>query len=315
RAHELEWPGHVVVVAHRTPSRIPVTRAGTTVGWVTAAGHETGRETTDLSGSFPRPPGELPEVALLHTQVRTARGAREHEPYAPSVLEHLRRSGFDYWALGHVHTRQALSTDPPIHYPGNLQGRTPRETGPRGGLLVDLENRDDPRVEFRAFAPIRWETLEVEGLEDAHTLEALVSRVRRAWDAERSSDAGPAAADWIVRVRLRGPTPLWRVLARSEERRVLADELGATLDALDVVVEAPAVHPVVPVEEHRAREDVLGEALRLVSLVRSGHEPPPPHLDLVGPEEDEEFREDGYVRSLLEDAEGEILARLLRGED
>lgn len=311
RAHGLEWPAHVEVVGRRGPRRVVVTREGVPVGFVTAAGHETERETADLSRAFPRPPGELPEVALLHTRVRSARSADDHDPYAPSELESLVRSGFDYWALGHVHTRQVLSTHPPVHYPGNLQGRTPRETGARGGLLVDLGDRSAPRVEFRSFAPVRWETIEVGSLEEAHSLERLVSRVREVWDTERSSDPHPAPADWMVRVRLRGATPLWQELGREDERRVVADELAGALDALDVVVEAPAVHPVVSVEEHRVREDVLGEALRLIARVRAGEEPPPPGVELAGLDGADGHADETYLRSLLEEAEGEVLARLL----
>ena len=30
---------------------------------------------------------------------------------------------FDYWALGHIHKRTILSENPPIIYPGNIQGQ------------------------------------------------------------------------------------------------------------------------------------------------------------------------------------------------
>lgn len=316
RAHGLEWPTHVEVVGSREPRRIPVRRGDRIVGAVTAAGHETERETVDLSRRFPHPPGDLPEVALLHTQVGSARSAEEHDAYAPSELETLRRGGYDYWALGHVHTRQVLSHDPPIHYPGNLQGRTPRETGPRGGLMVDLSDRDDPRVEFRSYAPVRWEDVEVEGLEAAHTLERLVDRVHTTWERARAADGAAATEwEWIIRVILRGPTPLWRELAEEEDRRVVGDELVGRLGALDVTVEAPSVHPVVPVAEHRRRQDVLGEALRLAEQVREGADLPLDVGDLAGVDGGGEEDVGAYVRSLLDGAEGEILVRLLRTEE
>lgn len=310
RARGLEWPDHVEVVGTRTPVRVAVRRDGRPVGYVTAAGHETRRETMDLSRTFPRPSGDLPEVALLHTQVATARSADEHDAYAPSELQALLRSGFDYWALGHVHTRQALSREPPIYYPGNLQGRTPRETGPKGGLLVDLSDRADPRVEFRAYAPVRWEDLEVDALEEAHTLERLVEQVARRWEETRAADS-PAGTDWMIRVRLGGATPLWRELAEEEERRVVGEELAARLGALDVVVEAHGTHPVVPVGEHRARQDVLGEALRLLDEVREGGSLPVDPGELAGFEGRDDAELEAYVRSLLKEAEGEVLARLL----
>jgi len=309
------WPDHVTVVGRREPRRVAVRRDGAIVGFVTAAGHESHRETLDLSKRFPRPPGELPEVGLLHTQVHMARSADDHHAYAPSDLETLRKSGFDYWALGHVHTRQSLSTAPPIHYPGNVQGRTPRERGPRGGLFVDLSDREDPRIEFRAFAPVRWETIEVDQLDGARTLDGLVRRVWQAWENARSDDPA-AAADWIVRVMLRGPSPLWRELGDEDERRIVADELAGALGALDVTVEVAGLHPPVSIEEHRNREDVLGEALRLVAAVRAnGGALPLGPDDLAGFESGRSDDLDAYVRSLLRGAEGEIVSRLLRTGD
>src|SRR5262245_3261325 len=145
----LSWPENVALVGDARPRRIAILRHGETVGFVTAAGHAGPRETADLSRTFPKPAGELPEVAVLHTQVGGAREGEEHHPYAPSQLTALQSSGFHYWALGHIHLRQCLSDVPAVHYPGNLQGRTARERGPKGGLLVDLSAPDAPKVDFR----------------------------------------------------------------------------------------------------------------------------------------------------------------------
>lgn len=55
--------------------------------------------------------------------------------YAPCSVQDFVGRGYQYWALGHVHTRGPLADDPRIHFPGNLQGRSIRETGPKGCLL------------------------------------------------------------------------------------------------------------------------------------------------------------------------------------
>ena len=314
RPREVAWPPNVTVVDTPDPRRIPIeARDGQLLGFVTAAGHASARETADLSSAFQPPPGELPEIAVLHSQVVGATGGEEHEPYAPSELRRLRDSGFHYWALGHVHVRQQLSGDPEIHYPGNLQGRTPAERGPKGGLLVDLTAPDAPKVEFQAFAPLRFETLEVSGLGGEESLTGMITRVVRAWETERRQDGWSGRSqDWIVRVVLSGPTPFWRELAEEEERSALAVELGERLGALDVDVWARGTHPVLSPEDHRGRQDVLGEALRLLEDVRSGRATIPglDPAELAGsPGEPREL--DEYVRELLAGAEGEILARLL----
>jgi len=309
------WPPNVTVVEDARVRRIPVLRGGAPVGFVTAAGHATSRETADLSRSFPRPVGEFPEVALLHTQVGGAGAGEDHEPYAPSELSRLLASGYDYWALGHVHLRQQLSVAPAVHYPGNLQGRTPREIGPKGGLLVDLQAPDTPRVGFRPFAPVRFETLEVRGLEGEATLPGLVARVARAWHDARREEGG-SAAEWIVRVVLSGPTPLGRELDDEDERAALATELTDVLQALDVEVRTRGTHAVYQTGDHSARQDVLGQALRLLADVRAGRVEVAglEAADLVGFGARDDLH--GFLRELLEDGvvEDELLVRFLGGD-
>jgi DNA repair exonuclease SbcCD nuclease subunit len=310
----LAWPANVRVAADGTPRRIAIQdRDGKAVGFVTAVGHATAHEREDLSRRVPRPVGELPEVGLLHTQVHASPGGEAHHDYAPSELAWLVRAGYDYWALGHVHVRQLLSEDPPVMYPGSLQGRTHAETGPKGAMVVDLSDRGGPAISFRALAPIRWETVRVDGIHEADSLDRLERRVAGAWDACRAGDPGASGTEWMLRVILEGASPLWRELRREADLEVMARELAELTGALDVTVLAEGVHPVVPVEEHRARPDVLGEVLRLAEAVRRGEERLS-GLDagvLAGlPAEDPRALE-RYVRRLLQDVDGELAARLL----
>jgi len=74
-------------------------------------------------------------IATLHG---TLHGSQGHDPYAPFQLEDLLKESFDYWALGHIHKRQEISTTPPIIYPGNIQGRHRKETGDKGCYYVTI---------------------------------------------------------------------------------------------------------------------------------------------------------------------------------
>lgn len=313
RALGRPWPGNVTVVADRKPVRIPVQdREGSVAGWVTAAGHASARETMDLARTFPRPVGETPEVALLHTQVHGALAEGEHHRYAPSEVRHLERAGFHYWALGHVHRRQELSEVPAIHYPGSLQGRTPAESGARGGLVVDLTRPDHPHVTFHPFAPVRWETLVADSLLEAGTMEGLVERVVGRWETERARDPHGGADAWLVRVVLQGPSPLWRELSREDDRAALEDALAERLGALDVEVRAGAVHAPMVVEDHVGRVDVLGEVLRLVRAVRDGDvELDLPVAELAAAELYPDLDPEAWIRELLEGVEPELVAQLL----
>ena len=315
RAADLPWPANVTVARDRTAVRIAVEGHGgesgdrEVRGLVTAVGHETAAEAADLSRAFPTPEGRLPEVALLHTQVVDSPGSAAHQRYAPSQLGELRKSGHDYWALGHVHKRSVLCERPGIHYSGNLQGRTHGERGAKGCLLVEVSPGKQPEVEFKELAPIRWEDVEVRDPSDANTLDALVDTIAERWDGVTGSTT---ETSWIGRIRISGATPLWRELSRDDDQDHLRDELAHRLGLLDLTLEIGSVYSLVRVEEHRAREDVLGQALRLVQGVRSGSI----RLSGLSPEQliglDEPERLHEYVEELLDTGEAEVLSRMLK---
>lgn len=314
RTRPLPWPPNVEVIGDAGPRRIVLRDAdGREVGHVTAAGHASRRETGDLAAAFPAAHEEaVAQIGLLHTQVVGSRGTDEHEPYAPSDLHRLTTSGHDYWALGHVHLRQGLSDAPAVHYSGNTQGRTHREAGPKGGLLVEVERGARARVEFRAFGPVRFETVPVAGIEEADSLERLLARMRASWELARRDDPGAGGTEWVARFRFAGGTAAWHRLGEEEERALLAQEAARDLCLLDAEVQA-TVHPVVRVDEHRGRMDVLGTALRLIDDVRTGRATVPGLRaeDLAGLDHADAGDAVAYVRELLEGADGELVARML----
>ena len=91
----------------------------------------------DFVASYPARREGWFNIGILHTGLD---GARGHESYAPCTVEDLRRFGYDYWALGHVHAAEIVCRDPWIVYPGNTQGRSIRETGPKGAMRVTVED-------------------------------------------------------------------------------------------------------------------------------------------------------------------------------
>lgn len=319
-ASRIGWPESVILLSDAEPRRIPILRDGELVGCVTGAGHASPRESRDLSAAFPPPqrqPG-VAEVALLHTQVLNTPGSSDHDRYAPSHLPALRGAGYDYWALGHIHLRQRLSADPPIHYPGNVQGRHPGESGAKGGLLVELRPGQAPVVEFLELAPVRWESLRLADLDEATSLTALAGRIRRGWREARDRDPGLPGAEWILRVELAGPSPLHRVLESEEERRELARELESSLGLLQAEIRAREIRPALDPTRHRDRVDVLGEALRLLEEL-SDPEGPSPSRELslaVGELAGSDGTDpDEYLRNLLRGEAPLLLDRLLEGED
>jgi exonuclease SbcD len=94
--------------------------------------------TEDLAALYPPAVPGYFNIGVLHTNLG---GISEHANYAPCSLQTLKNKGYQYWALGHVHSRQILCTDPYIVYPGNIQGRNGREQGEKSCELVTVTRR------------------------------------------------------------------------------------------------------------------------------------------------------------------------------
>ncbi len=107
-------------------------------------------------------PAKLPglyNIGLLHTSLNEPQG---HEPYAPCSIDDLKQKGYDYWALGHVHHRQVQQTEPLIVYPGNIQGRHIRESGPKGCYLATVDGRGETTIKFHSLDVFRWERCDLD---------------------------------------------------------------------------------------------------------------------------------------------------------
>lgn len=163
----------------------------------------------------PRP--GLFNIGLLHAN---ADGDPDHDNYAPCSVKELVRSGMDYWALGHIHTRRVLNDSPPVVYPGNLQGRSVRETGAKGCYIVDVAESGATSLGFRPVDAVRWFTIDVsiEGMTGEQELrDRLEERMR---ECEEEAEGRPS----IVRFRLQGRGPLHRTLSRPGPVRELTEE-------------------------------------------------------------------------------------------
>ncbi|XZE36610.1 metallophosphoesterase family protein [Pirellulaceae bacterium SH501] len=129
--------------------------------------------TDDLSVNYPPPKPGYFNIGILHTCVA---GREGHERYAPCSLAALKRHGYDYWALGHIHQRETLCESPYIAFSGNIQGRHIRETGAKGALLVTIEQDRISKVEFQPVDVLRWECVSVDatGVESESELLHLI---------------------------------------------------------------------------------------------------------------------------------------------
>ena len=156
----------------------------------------------NLALTYPSPKAGWLNIGVLHTALE---GNTAHANYAPCSLEELRARGYQYWALGHVHEHRIERTpDCTIAFPGNLQGRHIRETGPRGALMVTAEGTEIVSVERLFVDVLRWHALDVD-VAEASNLAAAVDLAGRALEdlVDRAEGSHPLA----VRVTLKGASP------------------------------------------------------------------------------------------------------------
>lgn len=167
--------------------------------------------TENLARSYPPPVSGLFNIGLLHTALE---GREGHEPYAPCSVDELVNKGYDYWALGHVHGREAVHEEPWIVYPGILQGRHVREAGPKGCTLVTLDHGRVRSVEHVDLDVLRWCVCSID-CAPLTSLEELLDAVRSRTRRELEGAAGRLVA---VRFELSGESTLDGALRRDPER-------------------------------------------------------------------------------------------------
>lgn len=200
----LQLPDNVI----RFPGNKPATEIIEDIGVAVHGQSYKGRVVdANLAAGFPSRHEGLFNIGLLHTSLN---GREGHEPYAPCSLVDLLSKKYDYWALGHVHKFEVVSGDPPVIFPGNIQGRHILETGAKSVTLVTV---DDGMVsmEQRAVDVLRWSLCRVDVGEQA-VIEEIEQQVRQSLASELEQSEGRALA---IRLMLTGTTPLHTELKES----------------------------------------------------------------------------------------------------
>lgn len=158
--------------------------------------------TDNLVLHYPPPKAGWFNIGVLHTALES--NGSVHARYAPCTVAELEAKGYDYWALGHVHEHQVWRERCPIVFPGNLQGRSIREVGPRGAVLVSVDDGRVTDIERLHVDVLRWHALDVDvsaatGLTDAVTLAGNSLRMLLEGAGHR--------LPFALRVTLAGATP------------------------------------------------------------------------------------------------------------
>lgn len=129
-----DWPNNVSVFSNRVETYQAITKDGETI-FIHGFSYQHDTSYENKIDEFPSSQGKKGiHIGMLHG---TYSKSSTKDRYTEFILEDLNQKLYHYWALGHIHERQELSDMPPIHYPGNIQGRHFGEQGPKGCLLVE----------------------------------------------------------------------------------------------------------------------------------------------------------------------------------
>jgi DNA repair exonuclease SbcCD nuclease subunit len=174
----------------------------------------------NLARRYPAADGGGFHLGLLHSNVGGP--TTGHADYSPCTLDDLRRPGYQYWALGHVHGRRVLCEGEPwVVYPGNLQGRStkPTERGPKGAVVVSVTDGVAAAPEFVALDRIRFVDVEV-SISPYGEVASLLDQLE--------SLTSPSVHDGrslVVRATVGGAGPLHEQLLSPARRAEVLEEL------------------------------------------------------------------------------------------
>ncbi len=205
-------------------------------------------------------------IGLVHANVDSD---TKHVNYAPCSLDDLERSGIDYWALGHVHTRQVLrERTPTVVYPGNPQGRHPNEPGARGVYLVEVDEGNDVHLNFRTVDTVRWAQADLDVSRTDSVPELIEGLHQRIQDSLAESDGRSV----VLRISLSGRGGVHRSLQQPTFIEELMGELNrewaerspfAWCERIVDETAAPFNR-----EDRIAGSDFLAEVLKTVDLAK-----------------------------------------------
>jgi DNA repair exonuclease SbcCD nuclease subunit len=180
-------------------------------------------------------------IGIMHTSLG---GAPGHDSYAPCSPAELQSTGYDYWALGHIHKRSIATGSSTIVMPGMPQGRDINEDGSKSATLVSITDDGTVSLEEKqtALAEFARVSIDAGGLTEWSELADTLS------NALKQARIQSSAPELVARISFSGETPLaWRMrrdadllLAEAEER---AAQIGDSwVEKLEISCTPPALN-------------------------------------------------------------------------
>lgn len=215
-------------------------------------------ESRNLAKKFKRNDAADFGLALLHGNLN---GNENHANYCPFSMDDLRRSGMDYWALGHIHKREVLHEEKPcVVYSGNIQGRHFNEADEKGCYLVDVDTNKNISLQFFPLSKVVFQEKEesASNLEEVSDLFSLLEDLRSQLLQEKNAT--------LLRVRLTGNCSIYDTLSDQQALNELIDSFNENNDYsknfvhLDNIVNATV--PTFDLNEVKQSSDFMADLLQ-----------------------------------------------------
>jgi DNA repair exonuclease SbcCD nuclease subunit len=215
-----------------------------------------------LLPGYPKALPDLLNIGVLHT---SAAGSSEHATYAPCTVADLEGHGYAYWALGHVHEHKILSKSPWVVYPGNTQGRSVREVGTKGCVVLEVEGTVITDVRFEPTDVMRYFHVDVP-LDKDDDEDELYAKVRsRLEPLVASADGRMCAARIVVRGACRANAAVVSKpdIVRSQIRADVAGLGDVWTEKIELLTQ-----PAASIDELREAEGLIGDLLDYTEVLR-----------------------------------------------
>jgi len=268
-----------------------------------------------LLPKYKPPVSDAVNIGIMHTSLA---GAPGHDAYAPCNVLDLHTSGFEYWALGHIHQRTEHKGARSVIMPGMPQGRDINESGEKTVSLVTVNDDRSVTIEERltSIAEFRRVGVDLSGITEWHD---AVGAIETAMQLERRKTRSPHL---VARIRVTGATPLaWRLrrdgdlLQTEAEQR--AEQIGRTwIEKLELSVEPPTesgkatADPVIELGQ-LMRDDVIarpGFRDDIRQMVKELLDDLPPESRRFAGHDEETF--EAFVDDLMREGADDIAARM-----
>ncbi|MGD7010224.1 metallophosphoesterase family protein [Metabacillus sp. 84] len=305
---QVEWPESVHVFSHEAVECIPFLKAGEPAAHLYGYSYPERSVTQNLTSSYIKKEGAPFHIGLLHGSAEG--GNEEHDVYSPFTIQDLERTGFDYWALGHIHKRSVLpSPVTSIVYPGNLQGRHRKETGEKGCYCVSI-NEEGVKTDFIPLCDVIWEELCV-NLNEAQTAGRLMELCREAKEQLRTGGR-PA----VLSIQLTGETPMAADLKQNDAVKDIMSVLNEEEEEREDFVWVGKItdHTVLQMDRDRLRQDSVfyRDFFRITETYQSFAEAAAPLFSHASVRKHlSEFTEEEQLE-MIREAENLVLTELLR---